>query len=75
MRPLFAYLGAAAVSTGVFAAAEDWGAGPDPMEPPLVERIERAGRELGAAVAARESRLPPDPFADPVPFSRLLAGD
>ena len=75
MRPLFAYLGAATVPTGVFAAAEDWGAGTDPMEPSLVDRIDRAARELGAAVAARDTQPATDPFADPVPFSRLLAGE
>lgn len=75
MRPLFAYLGAATVPTGVFAAAEDWGGGQDPMEPSLVDRIDRAGRDLGAAVAGGDTRPATDPFADPVPFSRLLAGE
>jgi FMN reductase len=35
MRPLFAYLGAAVVPTGVFAAAEDWGTAEAPLEPSL----------------------------------------
>ena len=79
MRPLFAYLGAAVVPTGVFAAAEDWGtAAETPMEPSLAERIERAGRELAAAVTAREpggGRSAADRYADPVPFTELLARD
>ena len=54
--------------TAVFAAAEDWGAGADPIDGALVDRIERAGGELAAAIAARPRQLPVDPFADPVPF-------
>lgn len=78
MRPLFAYLGAAVVPTGVFAAAEDWGAGEAPLEPSLAERIGRAGRELAIAVVSqpqRSGRPMADPYADPVPFEELLAGD
>jgi FMN reductase len=75
MRPLFAYLGAAVVPTAVFAAAEDWGTGGDPMEPSLVDRITRAGRELATALAARDALPGPDPYADPVPFEQLLARD
>jgi FMN reductase len=75
MRPLFAYLGAAVVPTAVFAAAEDWGTGGDPMEPSLVDRIARAARELATALATRDAQPGPDPFADPVPFERLLARD
>jgi FMN reductase len=72
VRPLFAYLGAAVSPTAVFAAAEDWGTGADPIEGALVDRIERAGREFAAALAMRLSQLPLDPFADPVPFEELL---
>jgi FMN reductase len=72
LRPLFAYLGAATVSTAVFAAAEDWGAGADPVEGALVDRIDRAGSELAAAVSARPTAIPLDPFADPLPFEQLL---
>jgi FMN reductase len=75
MRPLFAYLGAATVPTAVFAAAEDWGAGADSMEPSLVDRIARAARELASAIAVHDRREQVDPFADPVPFERLLAAD
>jgi FMN reductase len=76
LRPLFAYLGAAVVPTGVFAAAEDWGGSVDPDEGgALADRIEAAGRELATALAARTRAPSTDPFAEPVPFTRLLAGD
>ncbi|MET9115922.1 FMN reductase [Streptomyces longwoodensis] len=41
LRPLFAYLRAVVVPTGVYAASEDWG-GPDG----LADRVERAATEL-----------------------------
>ena len=46
MRPLFAYLNAAVVATGVYAATEDWGRGGDDADGSLVERIDRAAGEL-----------------------------
>ena len=63
MRPLFAYLHANAVPTGVYAASGDWG-----NDSGLSDRIERAAGELAAAVghAARRVR---DPFALPDGFS------
>ena len=72
LRPLFAYLNAATVATSVFAAAGDWGTAGVAADGSLVERIDRAARELATAVAAHESRPPTDPFADPVPFEDLL---
>jgi FMN reductase len=72
LRPLFAYLHAATVSTGVFAASADWGASGMTAETGLSERIDRAGRELASAVAARAPRSRPDRLADPVPFEELL---
>jgi FMN reductase len=72
LRPLFAYLNAAVVPTGVYAATGDWGSTGDGAHPGLVERIERAGRELAAAIAAREADRPVDLFADPVPFEDVL---
>lgn len=73
LRPLFAYLNAAVVATGVYAATEDWGGGGSiAADGSLVERIDRAARELAAAIAARESTASPDAFADPVPFDELL---
>jgi FMN reductase len=72
LRPLFAYLNAATIATAVYAAAEDWGSTGVAADGTLVERIDRAARELAGAVAAREPRRAPDPFADPIPFERLL---
>lgn len=72
MRPLFAYLNAAVVPTAVYAASEDWGGGGVTADGSLVERIDRAARELATAMAARVSPPPADPFADPVPFEKLL---
>ncbi|MEU0783664.1 FMN reductase [Streptomyces sp. NPDC006173] len=46
LRPLFAYLRAVVVPTGVYAASEDWGA------EGLAERIERASGELAVLVSA-----------------------
>ncbi|WP_067811850.1 CE1759 family FMN reductase [Actinomadura kijaniata] len=73
MRPLFAYLRANAMPTGVYAASEDWGgAGGDAA---LTERAARLGRELAAAIAGRAPARPADPFDEPVvPFEDLLAG-
>jgi FMN reductase len=72
MRPLFAYLNAAVVATGVYAAAEDWGRAGIPADAGLVERIDRAAVELAGAVAARVPATARDPFLDPVPFEDLL---
>jgi FMN reductase len=72
MRPLFAYLNAAVVATGVYAAAEDWGGGGVTADGSLVERIDRAAAELAAAMLARAHQAPADPFESPVPFEELL---
>ena len=71
-RPLFAYLNAAVVPTAVYAASEDWGEGTNLRDDGLVDRIDRAARELAAAVAGRQTTAPVDPFADPTPFEQLL---
>lgn len=68
LRPLFAYLRAVVVPTGVYAASEDWAS-----EGELHGRIERAAEEL-VALLARTVAAPtgrPDPYAD-VSFARLL---
>ncbi|WP_141584796.1 FMN reductase [Actinomadura sp. WMMA1423] len=70
MRPMFAYLRASAVPTGVFAASEDWGS----ADGGLPDRIARAGAELAALVEARPAPAKDDPYEAPVPFERLLAG-
>ncbi len=73
LRPLFVYLGAATMPTGVFAATDDWG-DPD-VAAGLARRIERVGQQLAEAMATRSRPEVADPFADPIPFSRLLAGE
>lgn len=70
MRPLFAYLRASVVPTGVYAASEDWGS----AETALPERVGRAGAELAALMEARQAPVKDDPYEAPVPFERLLAG-
>ncbi|MGI5200058.1 CE1759 family FMN reductase [Spirillospora sp. CA-108201] len=70
MRPLFAYLRASVVPTGVYAASEDWGS----AETALPERVDRAGAELAALMGARRAPAKDDPYEAPVPFERLLAG-
>lgn len=73
LRPLFAYLGAATVPTAVFAATDDWGDAESAAG--LARRIQRVGEQLAVAVAAHQRPDASDPFGDPVPFARLLAGD
>src|SRR5690606_12008177 len=61
IRPLFTYLHAEPVSTGVFAASSDWGAGADEVAP-LSARVERGARELADAIARRDAVTDSDPF-------------
>ncbi|OCG73862.1 CE1759 family FMN reductase [Microbacterium sediminis] len=71
IRPLFTYLHARPVSTGVFAASSDWGAEADTVAP-LQARVERGARELADAIAGTAaSAKPADPFD---PASYLGAG-
>jgi FMN reductase len=73
MRPLFAYLRAVPVPTGVFAASEDWaGSGSGA----LADRVDRAAAELADVLAGRPAGTgPADPFADPTTsFEELLRG-
>ncbi|WP_296192001.1 FMN reductase [uncultured Microbacterium sp.] len=79
IRPLFAYLHAEPVSTGVFAASSDWGGSGDQVAP-LSARIDKGARELAGAIAAREPAREFDPF-DPANylgegrgFGHLLGG-
>ncbi|WP_406830730.1 FMN reductase [Pedococcus sp. KACC 23699] len=75
MRPMFAYLKAITVPTGVFAASEDWGGGD--LAHGLSTRIDVAAAELADLVAGRVAAAPParavGELADPVPFEELLA--
>ncbi|WP_225753510.1 FMN reductase [Actinotalea sp. Marseille-Q4924] len=87
LRPLFVYHRAVVVPTGVFGATEDFGASSgasggagastaraDDGTPAVAVRVDRAARELAPLMAARTPREHRDPFADPTPFERLLAG-
>jgi FMN reductase len=70
LRPLFAYLHAVVVPTGVFAATGDFG----DSDGALQKRIERAAGELATLLAGGASRTPP-PAARPTavtPFEQLL---
>ncbi|MET8229011.1 FMN reductase [Streptomyces sp. NPDC004082] len=75
LRPLFAYLRAVVVPTGVYAASEDWGA------EGLAGRIERAAGELArlmGATGAREDAVPEsagrDGLPDVVPATGAVTG-
>jgi FMN reductase len=72
MRPLFAYLRADVVPTGVFAASADFGSGSAVTGGSLSARIDRAAGELADKVLRRGTTLPDDPFAHPTPFEDLL---
>ncbi|MGI5163235.1 FMN reductase [Spirillospora sp. CA-253888] len=75
MRPMFAYLRAHVVPTGVYAASEDWGSnGTAEGTDALTERAARAGAELAAVIGGTAPAVKPDPFDEPVPFEDLLAG-
>lgn len=66
MRPLFTYLHAVPVPTGVYAASSDWGSAEDA----LPGRIDRAASELvDLVVASDRSHQVRDPFALPEGFS------
>ena len=69
MRPLFTYLHALVVPTGVFAASEDFGSSADGA---LSERVDRAARELADLVVGSHVSGPVDPFENPTPFEDLL---
>ncbi|MGH3345785.1 MAG: FMN reductase [Nocardioides sp.] len=82
LRPLFTYLRAVVVPTGVFAATEDFG------DAGLTDRVTRAASELAALMvdtstgvggfapdlAARPRRSGTDVPADVTPFETLLRG-
>lgn len=71
MRPMFAYLRAQVVPTGVFAAAEDWGAASG-----LDRRIAREGQELADLMVAMPRTRAADPFDESgdafVSFEQML---
>ncbi|MEV6838155.1 FMN reductase [Streptomyces sp. NPDC051133] len=68
LRPLFAYLRAVVVPTGVYAASEDWG------EEGLPGRIERAAQELAALMTGLSAVRADTPARlHVVPFEEQLA--
>jgi FMN reductase len=70
LRPLFSYLHAVVVPTGVFAATEDFGS---TTAGALQQRVERAASELVALLTATATPTRPrDPFDDVRPFEELL---
>lgn len=71
IRPLFTYLRAVTVPTGVFAATEDWGSASS-SGGDLTARIERAGSELAALVDRNQPAAPADPYASVPSFEQLL---
>jgi FMN reductase len=74
LRPLFSYLHAVVVPTGVYAASSDWGSGAGAGQSALPDRISRAARELSALVAASDrSARPLDPFVLDPSFSPIGA--
>jgi FMN reductase len=73
LRPLFAYLHAVVVPTGVYAASSDWGSGDPAGAGALPGRTERAARELAALLAGRPGRpLLDDALAVDADFEDLL---
>jgi FMN reductase len=75
VRPMFAYLRAVVVPTGVYAASEDWGHADG-----LTPRVERAAGELarllagtGTGTERREHRAAADEFEDVLPFAERFA--
>jgi FMN reductase len=73
IRPLFTYLHAIPVTTGVFAATGDWGGGDGVRS--LPERIFRGAREFAELVERtdRSDRVN-DPFSLDRPMGHLLGG-
>ena len=80
LRPLFSYLHAVVVPTGVFAASEDFGAAGGAGTGDLAKRVNRAANELAALVSGPGETARPVPhrktvdeeFAAPTSFEDLL---
>jgi len=81
LRPLFAYLHAVVVPTGVFAATDDFAAAGTGVEGDLRKRVDRAAAEFaallggptgGAPTPAAHRRLLEDEFEHPTDFAELL---
>jgi FMN reductase len=75
MRPLFTYLHAIPVTTGVFAATSDWGGAEGDGVRSLPDRIFRGAQEFAELVERTDrSQLVNDPFALDRPMGHLLGG-
>ncbi|MBA2698615.1 MAG: FMN reductase [Nocardioidaceae bacterium] len=74
LRPMFAYLRAVVVPSGVYAATSDWGSGEatEGHDEGLAARIDRAAGELADLVDTGKASGPVDPFDEPTPFEQLL---
>ncbi|WP_448809586.1 FMN reductase [Agromyces bauzanensis] len=74
IRPLFTYLHAIPVTTGVFAATSDWGTGGDGVRS-LPDRIFRGAKEFADLVERTDrSERVNDPFALDRPIGHLVGG-
>ena len=74
IRPLFTYLHAVPVTTGVYAATSDWGDGGDGVRS-LPDRIFRGAKEFADLVERTDrSDLVNDPFALERPVGHLIGG-
>lgn len=80
LRPLFSYLRAVVLPTGVYAASEDWGSGDSALTDSLPGRITRAAGELTALLdharpeaAAPLDRADDEEELDFLPFDQQLA--
>lgn len=79
MRPLFSYLGARPIRTGIYAATQDWGAPGLEQgiaeDEPLERRIRRGAHELvdttGKLCDGRQKAAPSSQLDDFVPFDSL----
>ncbi|QRP44895.1 FMN reductase [Amycolatopsis sp. FDAARGOS 1241] len=72
LRPLFAYLRANPVATGVYAASSDWGS--VSATGALQRRVERAAGELATLVKATPEKTVTDELTS-LPFEQLLAAE
>ena len=74
IRPLFTYLHAIPVTTGVYAATSDWGNGGDGVRS-LPDRIFRGAKEFAELVERTDrSDLVQDPFSLDRPTGHLVGG-
>lgn len=62
LKPLFSYLHAAPVSTGIFAATSDWGADAEAAFS-LSKRIERGASEFASSISQSKLKPTVDPYS------------